>query len=184
MPALGQGSDLVGQKFGLLTVIERSEKKKDYMSIWVCRCSCGNVKEVRINHLRGGQIKSCGCRSSRNRFGSDHASWRGVGEIGGSFLAKWRKAAQYRNLTIAVTPKDLWEMYLSQNRKCALTGLPVEFSKRSVRNGTASIDRIDSKLGYLPGNIQIVHRDVNRMKLEYPQDYFIKICKLIADKNQ
>ena len=49
---------------------------------------------------------------------------------------------------------------------------------------TASLDRIDSSKGYILGNIQLVHRDVNRIKSDFEQDYFIKICKLISLKNE
>jgi hypothetical protein len=37
--------------------------------------------------------------------------------------------------------------------------------------------------GYFKDNIQMVHKDVNRMKVGYPQDYFIHICKSVAAKH-
>jgi hypothetical protein len=46
---------------------------------------------------------------------------------------------------------------------------------------TASIDRIDSSKGYILGNIQWVHKDVNFMKRTYSQEYFVKMCKLITE---
>lgn len=60
--------DLTGQKFGELTVIERAydieiEKKKTNVKvhpIWKCLCSCGNYTNVYGNHLKSGNIKSCG----------------------------------------------------------------------------------------------------------------------------
>lgn len=45
-----------------------------------------------------------------------------------------------------------------------------------------SLDRIDSKKGYVVGNVQWVHKDINRMKNTFPQDYFIQVCKQIAAK--
>ena len=47
---------------------------------------------------------------------------------------------------------------------------------------TASLDRIDSNKGYVEGNVQWVHVDVNYMKLDYDQDYYINICRLIAKR--
>lgn len=54
--------DLTGQKFGRLTVIQKSpnKKKKTY---WLCKCECGKEKEVQTSHLTNGLIKSCGCLS-------------------------------------------------------------------------------------------------------------------------
>ncbi|WP_308748361.1 AP2 domain-containing protein [uncultured Anaerococcus sp.] len=46
----------IGDKFGEWTVIDRAEKP--YYSL--CRCSCGNVKEVNNSTLRLGKSKSCG----------------------------------------------------------------------------------------------------------------------------
>lgn len=98
----------------------------------------------------------------------------------GSFLAQWRQGAKSRNLEIAVSPKDLWEIFIQQDRRCALTGLNLDLKAKKWVHGTASIDRIDSKRGYVAGNIQWIHRDINRMKLDYPQDYYIKMCRLVA----
>ena len=52
--------DLTGQKFGMLTVIQRVENKgKDVR--YLCRCDCGNEIEVIGQHLKNGNTKSCGC---------------------------------------------------------------------------------------------------------------------------
>jgi hypothetical protein len=46
---------------------------------------------------------------------------------------------------------------------------------------TASLDRIDSTKGYIKGNIQWVHKDVNKMKWNWNQSNFINWCKLITN---
>lgn len=51
----------------------------------------------------------------------------------------------------------------------------------TIDNGTASLDRIDNKLGYTKDNIQWVYRSVNFMKNELDQNEFIEICKQIAE---
>jgi hypothetical protein len=57
--------DLVGQKFGKLTVIKQYKeyKGKDRHTYWVCKCSCGNEKDVIVSSdkLKNGNTKSCGC---------------------------------------------------------------------------------------------------------------------------
>lgn len=58
----GNGFDnLIGRKFGRLTVIGLSEKKSGRKSYWVCECECGNKKLVRSDGLKRGQVRSCGC---------------------------------------------------------------------------------------------------------------------------
>ena len=54
--------DLIGKKFGLLTVIEElpDRDKKGYLK-YKCQCDCGNICEVQGQYLRSGDTKSCGC---------------------------------------------------------------------------------------------------------------------------
>ncbi len=49
---------------------------------------------------------------------------------------------------------------------------------------TASLDRIDSTKGYTLDNIQWIHKDLNKMKMNFANDYFIKTCKLVAENNK
>ena len=56
--------DLTGKTFGNLIVLGRAPNRyyRDHVkTYWRCRCSCGNVKEVRASHLKSGRIVSCGC---------------------------------------------------------------------------------------------------------------------------
>ena len=53
--------DLTGQRFGRLTVIARAPNGKGGQARWLCRCDCGEEKEIRGDHLRLGFIQSCGC---------------------------------------------------------------------------------------------------------------------------
>lgn len=62
---MGGFINLMGQKFGRLTVIKRAD---DYISpngykatMWLCKCDCGNEIIVRTSDLRSKRTKSCGC---------------------------------------------------------------------------------------------------------------------------
>jgi hypothetical protein len=69
---MGKLIDLTGQKFGRLTVIERSVSGKHGNARWLCRCDCGGQKTARSGHLIQGRTKSCGClnaeMSSQRKF--------------------------------------------------------------------------------------------------------------------
>lgn len=56
----GQTDNLIGQKFGRLTVEKKVASKKNGAR-WLCRCDCGAYKEVDGNHLKRNEIQSCGC---------------------------------------------------------------------------------------------------------------------------
>ena len=51
--------DLTGRRFGCLTVLRRTENKNG-RTCWVCRCDCGNGKEVTAHDLKAGKVKTCG----------------------------------------------------------------------------------------------------------------------------
>lgn len=61
--------DLTGQRFGRLTVIQKSLNKKQ-KTYWLCKCECGKEKEVQTSHLVNGLIKSCGCLHQDNKQSS------------------------------------------------------------------------------------------------------------------
>lgn len=174
--------DLTGQRFGALEVLR--VVKKDNISRCECKCECGNLKLVGAGDLRYGHSTSCGCHI----HSAKKISRGGFGEISGNVWrrivdnAKTRKGAKSE---FSVTIEEVWEIFLKQNRKCALSGISLYFPKNSKEYHssmrTASLDRIDSSKGYLPGNVQRLHKDVNRLKNDFPQDQFLELCKQIVD---
>ena len=57
---MGKIVNMVGKKFGKLTVVEMSDKQGIYYR-YLCKCDCGNAKILRGASLRNGLTKSCGC---------------------------------------------------------------------------------------------------------------------------
>ena len=57
-------NNLVGKKFGRLTVLEKTDKTYFRNYIYKCQCECGNIIEVRGGSLTTGSTKSCGCITS------------------------------------------------------------------------------------------------------------------------
>lgn len=173
----------IGSKYGKLTVISEHSKTRNGHIRYNCQCECGNVKAILLTHLRQGNTKSCGCDKPK---GNTHKQWKGVGEISGDFWynhivrsANGNKGRR-NSISLTITKEYIWDLFLQQNRRCALTGMELYFPDVNKASYTASLDRIDSSLGYIEGNVQWVHKDVNIMKNKYSQEYFISICKLIA----
>lgn len=63
-----QQLDLIGKKYGKLTVINKAEKKNGKTS-WLCRCECGNTKVIRQDNLRDKNkpTRSCGCIGTNSK---------------------------------------------------------------------------------------------------------------------
>lgn len=156
---------LNGRTFGRLTVV-KLVSATDGVTIWKCRCACGRTTTATGSALHCGRVTTCGCRKS----------W---GKIPGRYWCSVRNGARQRDLTLNVAIEQAWALFEHQKGRCALTGRRIGFSPR-----TASFDRIDSTKGYVNGNVQWVHRDVNKMKQEFSEAYFIKTCAEIIRHHQ
>ena len=55
--------DLTGQRFGRLTVVSITEMRtpRSHAVRWLCRCDCGNIKDIAGGDLRRHNTQSCGC---------------------------------------------------------------------------------------------------------------------------
>ncbi len=174
-----------GFKLSHLTLISKEKvKNKD---IWTCCCDCGKQVKRRQDYLvkcisKPKRTLSCGCKHPmKTLLGSDSKTWRGCGDLSGEYFASIKCNAKSRNLEVIITIEDAWNLFLQQNAKCALTGRDITISQRARREEqTASLDRIDSSKGYILSNIQWIHKDINLMKNNYDQDYFIKCCKEVC----
>ncbi len=89
-------------------------------------------------------------------------------ELTGEYMGQVRRNSVIREIPFCITPKQVWDQYILQNKKCAYCNRDISFLTK-----TASIDRIDSKLGYYIDNIQIVHKVINNMKSSLPEEHFL-----------
>lgn len=55
----GNYKDLTGQKFGELTVVAPTAKRKEGLIVWACRCSCGSYAEASRRQLIRGYRTKC-----------------------------------------------------------------------------------------------------------------------------
>ncbi len=165
--------DLIGKTFGRLTVKSINPELKWRQKICLCDCICGNEHEASCHALIRGNTKSCGCI----RNGS-------VGDLDNPYWNKITLSAYNRGIEVTVTQEYCWDLFLKQDRKCAYSGVELFFSTDWVNryvDRTASLDRIDSSKGYVQGNVQWIHKDINWMKTDFPEEIFIQHCINIAE---
>ena len=66
--------EMIGQRFGRLTVIEqdfeyqKNRNLKTKQNYWKCKCDCGEEKTIVQASLTGGKTKSCGCLNQEKRL--------------------------------------------------------------------------------------------------------------------
>lgn len=145
--------DMVGKKFGRLTVVEfdRLEKHKTY---WKCACDCGLTVVASGNNLRSGNTKSCGClhREKVAEMGKANTK-HGEGHDNKTRLYTiWCGMRQRCNNE----SHHAWGLYGGKGVKlCDEWNDYTNFKDWATKNGYAdnlSIDRIDPSKGYCPEN--------------------------------
>lgn len=173
----------VGDKNEKLVVIEPPRRQpKGKWKMWRVKIKCECGKEQDVCCARWIRREYSKCRNCQ-LIGPNNYAWNGYGEINGQTLCHIKHNAKIRGFRLEVTNKFLWELFLKQNRKCALSGLPIQFTLNKCEK-TASLDRIDSSKGYTEDNIQWIHKDINLMKNNFDEIHFIKMCGLIYEYNK
>ena len=157
----------------------------DHRYVHRVKClNCGAEKVVRAKSVSSDTK----CRSCNN-IGRNRANFgkhKGVGALTKTFFGYFKNTAKRRGIEFSVTIEGLERLFTEQGEKCALSGLPLAFPIGTGYGGSLtdenspSLDRKDSNLGYIPGNVQWVHKCVNIMKNSFTQDQFIGLCHMVA----
>lgn len=114
-------SDLLGKKFGDLTVTKRLGPITERRDIfWLCSCKCGNVTKATTGNLTHGNTKTCGC--SREKFLRKYR--KSVGKDPDIAITSERKCLRKRIRTLGLATKvfirDDYTCQLCNIRGCAL----------------------------------------------------------------
>lgn len=98
-----------------------------------------------------------------------------------------KSAAKQRKLAVTVTAEYLRSVYDAQNGLCCYSGIPMKLHSENEGNqpdlDTLSVDRIDSKKGYVPGNIALCCNAINKMKGSASVEETSTFVEKIALKN-
>lgn len=166
------------QQFGWLTTIKVVEKRKNGALKWLCKCRCGKEVYQLTADLKKknktNRAKSCGCYRKTHR----NSKWNGYCDISGTLISDLKHRSKKKKMDMDIDAKFLWDLFIKQDKKCAISGLDIKINK------TASVDRIDSLKGYTKNNIWWVHRDVNKIKMDLPLSRLIELCEIITIKQK
>lgn len=170
----------IGNTFGMLTPIKRVGSDKYSHAKYLCLCSCGKNIEILGNSLSSGNTLSCGCTS--RKVGKNHGLWTGYEDISNIYYNRVLRCANDRDIPVSLTIQEMWQKFIEQDKRCALSGIKLMFAPTNKTRGlqTASLDRIDSKEGYYYSNIQWIHKNLNVMKWHISNEDFINWCHEVS----
>lgn len=163
----------IGDCFGDRTVIDILPSNR---TLCLVLCKCGRTDKVRGTALKrsiGDRCRDCARKNTRLPLRAGLPGW---------LLARAENNARDRGILWDVSDEHLFLTWENQHHRCALTNwsLYMDDTWAGSPSTTASLDRIDSKLWYVAGNVQWVHKDVNKSKLDHDEEYFISMCVAIA----
>lgn len=172
-----------------LVVSDRYKKENGRLYYNDCRCVCGAFRAIQHSQLTHYLTKSCGCQNPTRFHGTAE------GGLSLSYYNHCRRSAQKRGIEFAddISMKYLHDLFEDQNGMCIYSGVPITLNPRfasqcgKTKNmkdaeiQTASLDRIDSSKGYIKGNLQWVHKQINTMKNNISSTSFIDWCEKVSN---
>jgi hypothetical protein len=165
---------MIGLTHDKLTVLSRTGEKRWRSYSWLCQCQCG--KQVKLTKQEILNNKSCGCSKWE---GIESKLWKGYKSLSSTVYSSIKANARTRKIRFSISIKYLHDLFEKQGRKCRYTGEKITLPKSKKESYTASLDRIDSGKGYIKGNVQWVHKDVNIMKHDLSDSVFLELCSKI-----
>ncbi len=141
--------DLTGKRFGMLSVERYSKTTKSGHAVWICKCDCGNVKEIEGRKLRSGETKACGCQRGKSIshggsysrlygvwvhmkercFNPNHEAYKNYGGRGITVCREWNES---------FSAFQKWAVKAGYNP--------------AAERGQCTIERINNDYGYSPDN--------------------------------
>lgn len=156
----GSRESLDGKRFGRLTVIKCVGSDKWKKRVFLCKCDCGNYKEVSSALLMRGEAVSCGCyhkeiiEKSKTQDGLStrkvYTLWNNIKSR--CYNKNFKQYKDYGGRGITVCDEWLGENGLKNFAEWAYKNGYDENAPR----GKCTIDRINNNKGYSPDNCRFV----------------------------
>lgn len=178
--------ELTGQRFGRLTVVERTESAKYGHSRWLCLCDCSLVSVVLSTNLQSGTTQSCGCLAKETAQANGQKN-----------SDTWFREGYTAGVVHGDSPRHgrhyLYECWANMKARCLNPRHPnyPDYGGRGVavcdewlewvpfrdyveqtlgpRPEGYSLDRIQNDLGYFPNNIRWATRSEQRANTGCPR---------------
>lgn len=195
--------ELVGKSFGRWTVIGKAPRT--YQTMWICECTCGVKRAVSGANLTTGRSTSCGCFREENRPNlvknrdysgvrnprakksatTNNGVWVPSSSVWYKRAAGIYHSAKKQGLPLGFSNAAELASYVVEIAPTKCPVFDVEFVERGsgFSNWSPSIDKIDPKLGYVRGNIQVISMLANCMKRNASREQLEQFARWVLRSN-
>lgn len=133
----GIKADLIGKRFGYLTVVGRTDAKRKHALHWLCACDCGSTNVVSSGNLNAGNVRSCG-RTCTARFMSPEVKYTRISWA--AMMDRCERAQHHRYGGRGIKVCKRWKKF------------PAFLSDMGLRPHGYTIGRKDNDGDYEPSN--------------------------------
>jgi len=151
-----KGLELLGKRFGTLTVIKQGPNTGHSSRTWIVRCDCGVERSMRGESLMSGNSSNCGCE---RKYHKTH----GKSKTREYYLFHHAKTrAKKKGLPFNL---DLSDIFIPEFCP-VLTHIRLNNSNSRLGFDSPTVDRLIPQLGYVKGNVRVISWRANNIKTD------------------
>lgn len=168
--------DITGERYGRLVALRKTHTKHypsgQARAVWLFKCDCGNETEKTAFDVRRADTSSCGCakfgKVPGNRLEKGEASFRGL-------MQRYKRSAKIRGHSWGLGEEEFRRITRESCAYCGASAAQEAVAHRSAFGAYAynGVDRVDSRVGYEPGNVVPCCQTCNRAKGVMPAADFL-----------
>lgn len=189
---MGSLEKIVGQKYGRLTVIKRSDKRRNKSgTLWQVKCDCGNILEATAGHLKYGHTKSCGCYNieqikQRMKGNKNFQLPPGQSALNG-LIHRYKANARIRGINWFLTKQECIDLFQANCHYCGIEPKQLYQTIGHSNNITSiyrhnGIDRINSNNDYKISNVVTSCKWCNYAKRDRTQQEFYDWARRLNER--
>lgn len=184
--------DKTGERHGMLLVCGVAKTTKEPSTgrnrrSYLCKCDCGKETIVAENNLRTTGTRSCGCmRGIGNKRTARHRSMPFNALALNKIYSQYKVRARLRGILFKLDKEYVKNIIHTECYYCGvkdknLFTAPWSLTHNGKKYAYNGIDRINSSIGYVPGNVVPCCGQCNTMKMDYSAQEFIRKCRDIIE---